>query len=84
MENTQRDKLVVVNDNVLAVVYPERPNTAQVLRASVLRGSFDRDGDIMFIKGKNVRLASEKDFDDFRVCFSPIGFGNPDNYEFQQ
>jgi len=75
-----RDKLIVINNNTLAVVFPERPTTAHVLRASVLSGSFDRDGDIVPIKGKDVRLANAKDFEVFRVVFD--GFNNPAQYEF--
>lgn len=74
-------KLVVINENTLGYILPERPTWAGVLRASVIKGSVDRDCDITPITGKAVRLASERDFDEYRICFD--GYNN-DRYEFDQ
>ena len=77
----EKIKLVVINENTLGYINPERPAIAGVLRASVLHGSNESDGDITCVSGKDVRLASESDFDKFRVCFT--GYNNSTKYEFQ-
>lgn len=75
-------KLVVVNENVLGYVFPEKPNIFNFLRCSIIKGcSLDEmNGYHTFSKTDKVRLASSKDFDEFRVSFS--GFDKPEIYEY--
>ena len=75
-----RTKLIVVDECMLCSAMPGS-TTASVLHASVLKGS-DSYAHMrtVHVHEGNHRLASEKDFDDFRVCFN--GFNNPSKYEF--
>ncbi len=87
IQETQDDriKLVVIDDHTLGYILPERPNSAQILHSSILKGSLGLDsGSSVNLKNRKVRLASEKDFDDFRVLFTPQGFGNSKEYIFEK
>jgi hypothetical protein len=76
-------KLVVVNEHTLAFITPELPTFGQILHASILKGAtFCLHPDRIYTDGASVRLASEKDFNDFRVCFN--GFNNDKVYEFSK
>ena len=80
-------KLVVINNHTLGYIAPELPNYVQVLQASVLRGSarcspLSSMDSILIGKLDNIELASEKDFDDFRVSFR--GFENEKEYEYKK
>jgi hypothetical protein len=77
----ERIKLVVIEEHTLGFIIPEMPNYAQTLRASVLKGStYSEMGGSIYVKNCKQRLASEKDFDDFRVLFGQ--FSNEQEYEF--
>lgn len=75
-------KLVVYNGYALGYISPERPWHFSTLATSILRGApFSMMCQPFMIKpDDDVRLASRKDFDDFRVLFD--GFDNPQVYEF--
>ena len=82
---TERIKLVVIDEHTLGYLIPNS-NYAGVLRASILKGApstcspLSAMNPILVIFAK-VRLASEKDFDDFRVSFD--GYKkNKNEYEF--
>ena len=82
---TERTKLVVVDEHTLGYIDPEQPDYAGVLHASILKGAtFCVPASIepILIKHKKVRLASAKDFNDFRVSFK--GFDNEQLYEFKK
>jgi hypothetical protein len=78
----QRIKLVVFNEHTLGYIVPELPKYMFPIRASILKGATFETSDSSKLISSNdkVRLASEQDFDDFRVCFG--GFGNESEYEF--
>lgn len=78
-----RIKLVVLNEHTLGYVYPNKPNDCFILQSSVIRGAVN-NGFMKPIcyKLDNVRLASAKDFDEFRVVFN--GYNNPNEYEFAE
>ena len=76
--NTKKIRLVVVNEHTLAYMIDDK--NAGVIRASVLKGSSHKDCDIFSTQYSKVRLASAKDFEEYRVCFK--GFDNTEEYEF--
>lgn len=78
----QRIKLVVFNEHTLGYIAPELPQYVFPLRASILKGApFETNESSKLIsKSDNVRLASEQDFEDFKVCFR--GYDNENEYEF--
>ncbi len=79
--SVEKIKLVVVDEHTLAFISPQSPGIAQVLRASVLKGSPYPELGSFPIAFSNVRLASELDFLEYRVDFT--GYKNhPDEYEF--
>lgn len=75
-----RTKLVVFNEHTLGYILPEMPDVVQILHTSILRGSYYTDRSRIYVSDGVVRLASKKDFDDYRVCFN--GFNNSEKYEF--
>lgn len=80
----ERVKLVVVNENMLGYITPNLPNYVGILRSSILRGATypENCGPYLLSPLDKTRLASEKDFDDFRVLMN--GYKNlPEVYEFQ-
>lgn len=60
----------------------EGTNFANVLHASVLKGATftTQDGDRIYLKGRKVRTATIKDFEDFRV--SVKGYLNDPVYKY--
>lgn len=78
MEN--KIKLVVYNENTLGYILPEKPKYVQVLHASVLRGANHTIEPTSFYihKSSKVRLATEQDFNDYRVSME--GFKNNPEY----
>lgn len=63
----KRVRLVVVNENTLGYVIPDTLNVG-ILHTSILRGShFDKWGIIGAYSF--ARLATKKDFEDYRVSF---------------
>ena len=80
----ERVKLVVVNENMLGYITPNLPNYVGILRSSILRGATypENCGPYLLSPLDKTRLASEKDFDDFRVLMN--GYKNlPEVYEYQ-
>lgn len=80
----ERTKLVVVNENMLGYIIPELPNYVGILRSSILRGATypENTGPYLLGSSDKTRLASEKDFDVYRVSMN--GYRNlPEVYEFQ-
>jgi len=77
MENT---KLVVINENTLGYVFSETPNTAGRLASKLTSGNphFNIENHNI-TKSDKVRMASKKDFENFRVCFN--GY---ENYQYQK
>lgn len=75
-------KLVVYNEYALGYILPQQPNQVCILSNSIVRGAPLKVYDAPYPIGFNdkVRLASEKDFEDYKVCFE--GFDNPEMYEF--
>lgn len=73
-------KLVVADGHTLGYIDPRLPDTLQILHASILRGAtFQVLPESTYVKGRDIRLATPKDFEDFRV--SMVGY-TPDLYEF--
>ena len=80
---SERTKLIVADEHTLGYIMPNS-ETVGVLHASVLRGATfsvhpEPKNVSMFEK---IRLASEKDFDNFRVSFQ--GYNNETEYEFKK
>lgn len=82
----QKIKLVVIDNHTLGCIDPNS-DYATVLHTSILRGSNHGSASPitaispMFIKGKEIRLASKQDFEEFRVSMNY--FDNPNEYEFK-
>jgi hypothetical protein len=77
-------KLVVAEGHTLGYILPELPNHLQILQSSILRGApthYPSGVDSVMLP-KNNRLATPKDFDDFRVYFG--SFSNKDQYEWNE
>ena len=78
-------KLVVFNEHTLGYIIPELPKYVQVLHDSILKGApsnYNRTPDRLISPNDKVRLASEKDFADFRCVFG--SFGNKKEYEYAE
>lgn len=88
MKQTQEKiKLVVLNEHTLGFIFPqsyyEKPlglTHVNILHASVLKGAIQTLNPVLLGSTDNVRLASEKDFDSFRVYFG--SFANEQEYEY--
>lgn len=80
-----RIKLVVLNEHTLGYIRPEQPNDCYIIRSSVIKGAVDNGfmKPICYALDK-VRLASAKDFDEFRVVFTERGYNNSQEYEFAE
>lgn len=72
-------KLVVLNENVLGTIIYDHFNTVDVLKASIIKGDSGSLNPRSFVSPESVRLASPKDFEDFNVSFD--GF-NSEEYIF--
>lgn len=80
----QRGRLLVLNNMLLAIAYPEQPGMAHVLSKDIFQNTGTvRTGDTISFSEYRARLASEKDFTKYKIAFTPIGFGNPKRYIFQ-
>jgi hypothetical protein len=77
----ERIKLVVFNEHTLGYILPEQPERVCILHTSILKGSYLSNSSTIYVSDGTVRLASEKDFNSFRVLFS--GYKNlPEIYEY--
>lgn len=77
--NTNKTKLVVIGEHTLGYILPNS-TTAGVLHASILKGANEHYSLQLPRYNETVRLATPKDFDEFRVSFE--GFNNPSEYEY--
>lgn len=80
----EKIKLVVYDNCILGYINPENPLMLHCMSYSVLRGAgcFLGWAQKVIESADKIKLASEKDFDDFRVCFD--GYKkHPEEYEFQ-
>lgn len=75
---TERTRLVVTDEHTLGYITPNS-NIVGILHASVLKGAATSNPTPTYMF-KKIRLATAKDFDDFRVSF--VGFNNEKEYEF--
>ena len=79
-----RIKLVVINEHTLGYIQPETPTMYCTFRASLLKGAtFEMNpGPKSILPSDNVRLATPKDFADYRVSFK--GYEGNDEYEYDK
>lgn len=79
-------KLVVVNENTLGYIEPEFPKILNILRAMVTKGATFRifDEPIPIMESDVIRLASEKDFEEYRVSFDGYKNCNLIDYEYEK
>jgi hypothetical protein len=76
-------KLVVIDEHTLGYINPLLPEYAGVLRSLVAKGAnFSVHNDPIHLGGNTIRLATAKDFDEYRVLFT--GFEKDPNYEYQK
>ena len=76
-----KKKFVVCDNCYLCIVVPERPLEAQILASSVIRGANRQYGTIPLEFHQDVKPATRKDFDDFRL-HSETYMSSPDEYDF--
>lgn len=77
----EKTKLVVFNEHTLGYIMPEQPERVCILHTSILKGSYLTDGSTIYVTDGVVRLATAKDFENYRV--SMTGFDNAELYEFK-
>ena len=82
----ERIKLVVIDEHTLGYLYADRVQEypeAYILHTSILRGSYLNQYNPVLLAGRTVRLASEKDFNDYRVSFEGYAEDNIFEYIYQ-
>lgn len=77
-------RLVVFKEHTLGYILPDLPDRVQVLHQSILKGAtFKTLPDFEQITSKkDIRLASEKDFEEYRVCMD--GYKKEDIFVWQK
>ena len=80
INNTDRIKLVVIDEHTLGYIMIGQKD-AFVLHTSILKGSYLNPFNPVVLNGRDVRLATEEDFKDYRVLFE--GY-NEEEYEWQK
>ena len=79
MNDSEKIKIVVINEHTLAIIRPEYSDYAEILHTSILRGSYYNNlSGAIYIVNETVRLANRQDFKDYRMVIT--GFDNPDVY----
>lgn len=79
--------LVVLNEHTLGYIRQSSLHvpgfyTVNILSASIIKGAIKHEGDVPFTEGiDSIRLATEKDFDNFRHSFK--GYKNDPQYIYQ-
>lgn len=84
-DNSSKIKLVVYKEHTLGYILPELPNSVQILQSSPLKGAIgttNLQGNYHINNLSEIRLAGEKDFDDFNVDFK--GYDNKEVYEYNE
>ncbi len=81
INTTNKTKLIVIEEHTLAYL-PPNSNSAGILHTSVLRGSHYNKWNNIDVRGKKIRLASKKDFEDYNVHFG--GFGDTKLYAYKK
>jgi len=80
---TNKIKLVVADENTLGYIDPRVPDHLNILHGSILKGSnLDWRNGPTYVMGRNIRLASEKDFNDYGVMFD--GYKNSGDFEYAE
>lgn len=76
-------KLVVMNENTLGYIQPETPDTINILKESILKGGYSSTTphSLPIKQSDIIRLASEKDFNEFNVSFE--GYKNDPDYQYK-
>jgi hypothetical protein len=75
-----KTKIIVLDEHTLGLIKPFS-NYVEILHTSILRGShYNQFNPILINPNHVIRLASEKDFDEYRV--SMVGFDNKNEFEF--
>ncbi len=85
MDIKDKIKLVVYKEHTLGYIDPALPNSVQILQSSPLRGAVgvsNLQNSFHINDMSEVRTASEKDFDTFRVSFE--GYQNDNRYEYKE
>jgi hypothetical protein len=78
---TERTRLIVADEHTLGYIMPNSTMVG-VLHASILRGATSSESPKPIYMFEKIRLASEKDFNDFRVSFQ--GYQNEIEYEYKK
>jgi hypothetical protein len=77
-------KLVVFKEHTLGYINPNDPNTVWILHTSPIKGSPTSSpltSSFPINNDSEIRLASEKDFDEYRVHFG--SYNNKNLYEYE-
>jgi hypothetical protein len=78
--NQSKINLIVVNEHTLGYTIPGTDKFG-ILHTSILKGSRLSQYESYCLFGFNIRLASEKDFEEYRVCLR--GYKNDNKYNYK-
>lgn len=80
IDRTEKIRLVVVDEHTLGYIFPETPASVSILRSMITKGApFSLHDDAISAVGRKVRLATKRDFEEYRHCSK--GYFNTDEYE---